>query len=235
MKIFYFLALILFSLNSYSQTTFGYETATDHGDYLTETIDGITLTTSYTNVNILYAGGFAGSTENIAIAGQGYLQTLATFTFSEAVDITSIVALEGRIYFIIDYIFTPTGGNNPTITASVTNGGAPVTLNWTGVTSFTVTSVDANYAFDNLIISPSTLSTDEFTLKTVKIFPNPTTDFIEVRGLTTTENYNIYDVLGKEVKRGTISINEKIDARTLENGVYFLKFENANALKFIKK
>ncbi|WP_298900344.1 T9SS type A sorting domain-containing protein [uncultured Psychroserpens sp.] len=233
MKNAYLLLIILFSLNSYSQTTFGYETATDHGDYLTETIDGITLTTSYETITVLDANGYGGSSGNIAAAFSVY-SSEATFAFSEAVEINSIIALEGQASVAI-YTFTTSDGTNESVNVNVVNGGAAVTLNWTGVTSFTVTSpFPVVFGFDTLVINEP-LSTDEFTLKTVKIFPNPTTDFIEVRGLTTTENYNIYDVLGKEVKRGTISINDKIDARNLENGVYFLKFENRNPIKFIKE
>ncbi|WP_298900345.1 T9SS type A sorting domain-containing protein [uncultured Psychroserpens sp.] len=234
MKNAYLLLIILFSLTSYSQTTFGYETATSDAGALSETIEGITLYTGFIDIAIMDGEGLFGSTGLIAASFTS--QDIAVFSFSEPVDVNSILAIELQ-YRDLDYFFEPTGGSNSSVTASLVSGAAAVTLNWTGVTSFTVSAVNttALIGFDDLIISPSSLSTDEFTLKTVKIFPNPTTDFIEVRGLTTTENYNIYDVLGKEVKRGTISINEKIDARTLENGVYFLKFENANALKFIKK
>lgn len=69
----------------------------------------------------------------------------------------------------------------------------------------------------------------------IKVFPNPSSDFIEVIGLSNIENYKIYTILGKEINKGTISNNEKIDIQHLTYGIYFLKFENGNAIKFIKE
>lgn len=82
----------------------------------------------------------------------------------------------------------------------------------------------------------STLSTNIFELdKKLRIFPNPTTDFIKVLGLTSKESYTLYNILGTEIKKGVISNNEQIDIRELTNGLYFLKFDNGNSIKFIKK
>jgi len=209
----------------YSQTSFEYETATDNGDNITETINGITVTTSYTDIEIIDGARFLGSTAT-NIAASSTINTLATFTFSEPVDITSILALEGTRN-TIDYTFTPTGGTNSSITASLASGVASVTLNWSDITSFTVSSTGTNYGFDNLVINSSTLST--------KVFPNPSSDFIEITGLTARENYEIYNTLGQEIKKGIVPENKKIDIQNLTNGIYFLKFERGNTLKFIKE
>ena len=80
------------------------------------------------------------------------------------------------------------------------------------------------------------LSTNEFNLnKSVKPFPNPSSDFIQVSGLTKSESYIIYTILVAEVQKGSISNQEKIDIRNLKNGFYFLKFKNGNTIKFIKE
>ena len=82
----------------------------------------------------------------------------------------------------------------------------------------------------------STLSIDSITEKpALNIFPNPTTDFITITGLNKTANYKIYSTLGKEIVRGTVSNNETITTQNLKNGLYFLKFEDGNTIKFLKK
>lgn len=69
----------------------------------------------------------------------------------------------------------------------------------------------------------------------LKLFPSPSSDFIQVSGLTTTENYSIYNILGTEVDSGAIFANKKIEIANLSNGIYFLKLERGNTIKFIKK
>jgi len=70
---------------------------------------------------------------------------------------------------------------------------------------------------------------------TLKLFPNPSPDYIQISGLIQSENYTIYNIVGAEVKNGYIADNEIIDIKKLTNGLFFLVFENGNALKFIKK
>ncbi len=92
-------------------------------------------------------------------------------------------------------------------------------------------------ALDAFTWGAETLSTNmfEFEQNKVKIFPNPSTDFIEISGLDKTTNYKLHDILGKEIKKGIISNNEIINIQNLTNGMYFLKFGNGNTIKFIKE
>lgn len=91
---------------------------------------------------------------------------------------------------------------------------------------------------DNKIVkfSSTVLSIEENNSDSQKItiFPNPSLDFIQILGLKVKENYRIYDTLGKEIKKGTISNQENIDIHNFTNGLYFLKFKNGNTLKFLK-
>ncbi len=84
--------------------------------------------------------------------------------------------------------------------------------------------------------SCSTLSADDqnFNAK-VSLFPNPSSDYISISGLKDKTDYIIYNVLGAKVHSGTIAVNDKIDVQNLTNGIYLLKFENGNILKFIKE
>lgn len=69
----------------------------------------------------------------------------------------------------------------------------------------------------------------------IKIYPNPTTDFIKISGLKYNEDFLIYDFKGAELFNGKISNNENINIRNLSKGLYFLKLANGNIIKFIKK
>ncbi|MEM6517550.1 MAG: T9SS type A sorting domain-containing protein, partial [Bacteroidota bacterium] len=78
--------------------------------------------------------------------------------------------------------------------------------------------------YDNQRIN---LSVDNQTLEEVSIYPNPTSTFLNIAGLTSgTSNIQVLDVIGKSVINTTISKNEKIDVSHLENGIYLIKIEN---------
>ncbi len=84
-------------------------------------------------------------------------------------------------------------------------------------------------------INSTALSTEDIELNSVKVSPNPTSDYITVTGLKDTGNYKIYDVLGAEVHKGTITDKGEIEVKDFSNGVYFLKFDNEYTVRFIKK
>ncbi len=239
MKQFYFLTtLFLLNLtNLNAQTTFNWDTAPiNNVGNITETINGITTTfTGLSTTSFFDPGGFGGSSGNIVISSSASTaSTSVSFSFSEAVDVVSILALEGLVGVNVDFTFTPVGGSNSPVIASLVDRAAAVNLNWTDVTSFTVSSEGSVFGFDNLIIGTA-LSTDDFALKTIKIFPNPSTNFIQVSGLSEAENYKIYTILGTQVLNGNVSDDEKIDVQNLIKGLYFLQFDAGKTIKFIKQ
>ena len=69
----------------------------------------------------------------------------------------------------------------------------------------------------------------------LKLFPNPSKEFIQISGLTKNEKYTVFNILGTEVNNGIIANNGQIDIRDFSNGVYFLKFKDGNTIKFIRK
>ena len=146
--------------------------------------------------------------------------------------------------------------SNPPIVSSgqtytlelVEDSGQNVTIRWHFENSFncggeylggtaneTRCSVYPGDAYIQTFVS-SALSNTEINLinKTIKIFPNSSIDFIQIQGLTKTEKYRIYNILGLSVYNGLIADNDKINILNLTNGIYFLKFENGNTIKFIK-
>jgi DNA-binding beta-propeller fold protein YncE len=83
----------------------------------------------------------------------------------------------------------------------------------------------------------TTLSIDEIPTEfsSIRISPNPATDFIQVSGLKAIEKYAIYNVLGAEIKSGEVFKNEEIDVTSLSKGLYFMKLESGGAYQFIKE
>lgn len=84
------------------------------------------------------------------------------------------------------------------------------------------------------------LSTSDFDINTISVYPNPSNDFIFVNGIEnrTVSQISIVDILGKIVYKSK-SINEnKIDISNLNTGIYILSITSNNTLdkiKFIKK
>tara|TARA_R110002051_G_scaffold325804_1_gene431496 strand:- start:154 stop:1578 length:1425 start_codon:yes stop_codon:yes gene_type:complete len=76
-------------------------------------------------------------------------------------------------------------------------------------------------------VDPSTLSTDKNSLEIIKVFPNPTSNFINIPSKLIDSNYVIYSIIGKEVQKGKIT-SEKISVATLIKGNYILKLNSDN-------
>lgn len=69
----------------------------------------------------------------------------------------------------------------------------------------------------------------------LNLYPNPSSGFLQIAGLNATENYKIYNILGTEVKSGNLRNKGKIDIRDFTDGLYFLKLDHGNSIKFIKE
>ncbi|WP_421894794.1 glycosyl hydrolase family 18 protein [Marinoscillum sp.] len=73
----------------------------------------------------------------------------------------------------------------------------------------------------------------------LKLFPNPTSDYLEVQGSTEIGHFTIYDINGKTISSNHYNLSEdhtKIDVRQLKAGVYFIGHSNSKkVLRFIKQ
>jgi hypothetical protein len=97
-----------------------------------------------------------------------------------------------------------------------------------------------------LVFGNISLSNDEFTSENqIQIFPNPVNDVmnISLANSVTEKNISIeiYDVLGKEALQVNANFNEnnnyKVDTKSLNSGVYFVKIglgTKNHVIKFIK-
>jgi hypothetical protein len=95
------------------------------------------------------------------------------------------------------------------------------------------------YGADNLNYIENllqTLSTSEFNLTSVKIYPNPTKDVLNFEGFDTASiEVVIFDVLGKNVLNKSLNTNETLDVSQLVSGIYNITINGIFASKFIKE
>ena len=82
--------------------------------------------------------------------------------------------------------------------------------------------------------NPSTASTNDFSKDLFSIYPNPTKEYLNI-DCSSLESVSVYNILGKELIKET---SNRINVRSLSNGVYFIKVSdgiNSSTKKFIKK
>lgn len=72
-------------------------------------------------------------------------------------------------------------------------------------------------------------------IQKISLYPSPSNDFIQLDGITKTEKITIHNISGVQVFEKNVEANEKLNIQGLSNGLYFLKLENGNILKFVKK
>lgn len=78
----------------------------------------------------------------------------------------------------------------------------------------------------------NSLSDAEYEKDLITVYPNPTTNFIKVQGLKQPTKYAIYNAFGVNIDLGTVH-NKGIDVSGYSSGVYLLKLDKRNVIKFI--
>lgn len=113
------------------------------------------------------------------------------------------------------------------------------------VPNSTVTSntVAANILFDNIKLKATNtvdlLAVNDITNNksvSISVFPNPTTDYLKFDNNYKVSAVQVYDASGKSVP--TQLLNDQLDVRNLQNGVYLIKIttdKGTSTQKFIKK
>ena len=128
-------------------------------------------------------------------------------------------------------------GGTPVFTFVSAELGTEIQITTTG---FIITGTDSgNYTLTQPTLSAdivTTLGIDDVTdvKVSLKLYPNPAINYIRVLGLSEKANYIIYNLLGKKVGKGMVENDEDITIQNLSNGTYFIRIENAKAIKFIK-
>jgi hypothetical protein len=81
----------------------------------------------------------------------------------------------------------------------------------------------------------STLAINNIDVQTLNLYPNPAQDKMYVSGIDNPQPFSIYNLLGAEVAKGSVSENTPIDIIELPKGMYFLRLGSGQALKFVKE
>ena len=247
-KIYITILLVTLGVSSLNaQINFDWDNnTTDNGTSIVQIESGITVTYTVENNDPIYGDfGNWGGTTGYAL-GVSVGNSTATFSFSTPTDITSINAVQvtNENPNAATWTFTPTGGSNSNVDVVIPaydnsgNGGVIVDLNWVGVTEFTVTSSGptVSFGFDDLLVN-SALSNEEIEISNLDLvlFPNPSADFISLFGMEYKDGYEVLNSLGSIILKGTMDNNQQISIKTLPKGVYFLKLETGNTIRFIKE
>jgi DNA-binding NarL/FixJ family response regulator len=69
------------------------------------------------------------------------------------------------------------------------------------------------------------------------VYPNPCTDFVDIKSNTINTEIKIYNAFGQVVLKTLIDTENQINIKYLPNGVYFIRFNNdtKQVLKLIKE
>jgi len=62
----------------------------------------------------------------------------------------------------------------------------------------------------------------------IYVVPNPSSDFIEISGISTSECYEVMNMQGKKLSSGIVVANQKINLTMLQDGIYLLVIRGVN-------
>jgi hypothetical protein len=101
-----------------------------------------------------------------------------------------------------------------------------------GLYSVRVEYEDCEFIAD--CISANYSSVAEWNPESIKVYPNPVNDQLNVEGLSSNDNIDIYNAIGQRLMQTTYR-GSAIDVSKFRPGVYILKFENNSSLvRFVK-
>jgi len=89
-----------------------------------------------------------------------------------------------------------------------------------------------NISFDTFILA----ETPSVSSSVPEIYPNPSGDYLNFKGLTGNQSLEVYDISGRCIMHTVLGINNRMDVRVLSSGLYFIKIKSSDngLLKFIK-
>lgn len=116
---------------------------------------------------------------------------------------------------------------------SIQDDGNIITSGFAYVNNSFYKFITARYIGGNLSTIDESISKLEF-----KIYPNPTTDIINIESSINFDYYEIIDASGRVINNNAVN-NSKINVKSLNKGIYFINLFNKSELilreKFIKK
>ncbi|MGR3854915.1 zinc-dependent metalloprotease [Chryseobacterium indologenes] len=93
------------------------------------------------------------------------------------------------------------------------------------------------YAVKQATVSSLLAVSEAGNVKSVKIYPNPAEDVLNITNVSSSASYEIFSAPGQIITRGTIG-DGKINVKALVKGIYFITINNKeekSTIKFVKK
>jgi len=232
---------------SYSQEGATYTTST------TGTLNGINFTiTNINNLSDPYTADYDLSVADYSSSPLSDQQACITFIADNDWTITFDSPIDNLLLYCRAWRTSETTFNHPFTILSSTglqnpNGNVLASTSYAdGIIQFSSSITSLSVTIDQLTtnglvamtfgVNP-TLSSQNFDISTesIKVIPNPSDDFIELSNNTTAETYTIFDMQGTKITSSNITGSNQINIQQLTPGIYFLKLDNGNTLKFIKE
>ena len=169
------------------------------------------------------------SSVEVVIADGSSCSTSVTFNAILTPEVTS-----GASYrWYINNAFQVSGSGSLTFTPSSINDGDEVRFE-VSHSSLSACHTGSTLISETITLDCSTLSVDEFSLNSIKLYPNPANNTVYIKGLNETANIKVYSSFGNEVLSLESISNNKLDISTLASGMYIVKI-STNKGQAIKK
>ncbi|NNK60743.1 MAG: T9SS type A sorting domain-containing protein [Flavobacteriaceae bacterium] len=73
-------------------------------------------------------------------------------------------------------------------------------------------------------------------MTSISIYPNPTSNVLNFKGLNSDFTVSIYDILGKEILQADLNVDQLLDVSHMASGVYILTLnDQKKTFKFVKE
>ncbi|WP_055447584.1 T9SS type A sorting domain-containing protein [Lacinutrix mariniflava] len=197
--------------------------------------------------------GYSTAPESsITIEGSKSLKVNLTTTDSENTDLNKSVTVIGdKVYDVSVSVYHLSTDNDARV-ALVVNGfetysDPTITDQWQTVSTTYTQAANASiqvgfrflslsgfdgsstmYIDNSSMIEKATLSTQNFEKATFSMFPNPTTDSVNIKTASNVATQvSVFDILGKQVINTTLN-TERLDVSALKSGVYTVRLSQGN-------
>lgn len=148
---------------------------------------------------------------------------------------SDFVSLGGNLFFSADdgtgsklWLTDGTSEGTVTVASQFSTSEDPVDVKeiklWDNKLVFSARGINGVQLFS---FDPTTLSVDSKDFSLLKIYPNPTSDYLMFSNEFLGSSYAIYDVMGKRIQNGILD-SEKLNLR-LNAGVYMINLENGTS------
>ena len=107
-------------------------------------------------------------------------------------------------------------------------------VTWPSGTVDILNNVSADQVI-NVVENSSSLSVNEFNQNSIRVYPNPVNDILNISSDSQLSEVKLFNVLQQEVLRTNSTQNTQLDLSSLNSGIYFLYVKGDNDAKLIRK